>query len=288
MNISKYKIGPHTNLKLSEIKTTETRKFASKEEAEQQLAENIQRMAEFQSKLFAQDKYALLIILQAMDTAGKDGTIKHVMSGLNPQGTQVHSFKQPSMEELDHDYLWRAVKCLPERGQIGIFNRSYYEDVLVVRVHDLLNSQHIPSEKITGDIWKDRFRQIRNFERYLFENGILTIKFFLHISKEEQKNRLIERIEDKTKNWKFSAGDIAERGYWEEYQRCYQEAISETSTDQAPWYVLPADKKGFTRVLVSEIIVQTLQSLKLEYPVVDEAQERALGEFKMKLLNEDV
>ena len=218
-----------------------------------------------------------------MDTAGKDGTIKHVMSGLNPQSTHVHSFKQPSAEELNHDYLWRAIKRLPERGSIGIFNRSYYEDVLVVRVHDLIKKQQIPAKLITENIWKERFRQITDFEKYLFENGILVVKLFLHISKEEQKDRLIGRIDDKAKNWKFSAADIAERQFWEEYQHCYQEAISETSTNHAPWYVIPADKKWFARLLVSEIITQTMESLKLEYPVIDKAQSDVLKEFRQKL-----
>ena len=286
MDISTYKVKPHSDFLLSEIKTNETGLSELKNDSEKKMAENIQRMAEIQAKLYARDKYALLIIIQAMDTAGKDGTIKHVMSGLNPQGTQVHSFKQPSAEELNHDYLWRAVKCLPERGQIGIFNRSYYEDVLVVRVHDLIKNQQVPPELITAAIWKDRFRQIRDFEKYLYENGIITVKFFLHISKEEQKNRLIARIDDKTKNWKFSSADINERGYWEEYQRCYQEAISETSSKQAPWYIIPADKKWFARFMVSEIIVQTLETLKLDYPVIGKTQAKLLKEFKQKLLSE--
>ncbi len=283
MDISRYKIQSHSDLKLAEIKTNDSGSYGSREDAEKRLVDNIQKMAEYQSKLYAQDKYALLIIIQAMDTAGKDGTIKHVMSGLNPQSTHVHSFKQPSAEELNHDYLWRAIKRLPERGSIGIFNRSYYEDVLVVRVHDLIKKQQIPAKLITENIWKERFRQITDFEKYLFENGILVVKLFLHISKEEQKDRLIGRIDDKAKNWKFSAADIAERQFWEEYQHCYQEAISETSTNHAPWYVIPADKKWFARLLVSEIITQTMESLKLEYPVIDKAQSDVLKEFRQKL-----
>jgi len=286
MDISKYKIKPNADLNLSGVKTFDKEHSESKDLAEERLAENVQRMADIQGKLYAQNKYALLIIIQAMDTAGKDGTIKHVMSGLNPQSTHVHSFKQPSAEELDHDYLWRAVKSLPERGQIGIFNRSYYEEVLVVRVHDLIKFQQVPPKLVTDTIWNDRFRQIRDFEKYLYENGIVTVKFFLHISKEEQKNRLISRIDDKTKNWKFSAADVTERGYWEDYQRCYQEAISETTSEQAPWYVIPADKKWFARYLVSEIIVQTLEALKLDYPSIDKAQAELLEELKQKLLNE--
>jgi PPK2 family polyphosphate:nucleotide phosphotransferase len=286
MDISKYKIESHSELKLADIKANSSGSFDLREDAEKRLTENIQKMNEFQNKLYAQNKYALLIIIQAMDTAGKDGTIKHVMSGLNPQGTQVHSFKQPSVEELNHDYLWRAVKCLPERGSIGIFNRSYYEEVLVVRVHDLIKKQNIPAELITDNIWKDRFRQITDFERYLFENGTLVLKFFLHISKEEQKNRLIGRIDDKAKNWKFSPADITERQFWEEYQSCYQEAISETTTNNAPWYVIPADKKWFARLLVSEVIVQTLESLKLKYPKVDQEQSNALKDLREQLTND--
>ncbi len=284
MDISKYKIDHNSDLKLSGIKTDQTGQFDSKEDAEKKLVENVQRMTEIQSKLYAQDKYAVLIIFQAMDTAGKDGAIKHVMSGLNPQGTHVHSFKQPSVEELDHDYLWRATKNLPERGLIGIFNRSYYEDVLVVRVHDLIKNQQIPDEFITENIWKDRFRQIRDYERYLFENGIVTIKFFLHISKETQKERLLDRIDDKAKNWKFSAADLTERQYWDDYQRYYQDAINETSTKQAPWYVIPADKKWFARLMISEVIVKTMESLNLEYPTISKQQEEVLKGCKQKLM----
>ncbi len=286
MDISKYKVAHNSGFKLSDIKTNQTGKFNSKDEAENQLVENVERMSMLQGKLYAQDKYALLIIFQAMDTAGKDGTIKHVMSGLNPQATYVHSFKQPSVEELNHDYLWRASKNLPDRGLIGIFNRSYYEEVLVVRVHDLVKNQQIPKEFITKDIWKNRFRQIRDFERYLFENGTIILKFFLHISKEEQKKRLLERIDDKTKNWKFSAADIYERQYWEEYQHSYQEALSETSTKHAPWYIIPADKKWFARLLVSEAIVKTMTSLKLEYPAISKEQEEELKKCEQKLLEE--
>lgn len=284
MDISKYLAGFRSGLDLTKVKTKEDRLDGSKEQFENLLAENISRMSGYQEKLYAQNRYALLVIIQAMDTAGKDGTIKHVMSGLNPQGTHVHSFKQPSLEELDHDYLWRAVKNLPERGQIGIFNRSYYEEVLVVRVHDLIRNQQIPHELVTPDIWKDRFRQIRDFERYLFENGIVTVKFFLHISKEEQKNRLLERIDDETKRWKFAAADIKERSYWNDYQHCYQEAISETSTDYAPWYIIPADKKKFARLLVSEIINQALECMQLEYPRPDNSQEADLKRIRTELL----
>jgi PPK2 family polyphosphate:nucleotide phosphotransferase len=287
MDISKYKIEYKSNFKLSGIDTSQKGQFDLKNDAENQLAENVKRMSDLQNKLYAQDKYALLIIFQAMDTAGKDGSIKHVMSGLNPQATHVHSFKQPSVEELDHDYLWRAAKNLPERGLIGIFNRSYYEEVLVVRVHDLVKNQQIPIEFITDNIWNDRYRQIRDFENYLYENGTITIKFFLHISKEEQKKRLIERIDDKSKNWKFAASDIDERKYWEEYQRYYQETIRETSTKQSPWYVIPSDKKWFAHLMISEVIVKTMESLNLEYPAINKEQENILKECKQRLLSEE-
>ena len=286
MDISKVKVDQDSKIKLSKIDTNETFKYKNKEDATQKLEDNITRMAELQDMLYAQDKYSLLIILQAMDTAGKDGIVKHVMTGLNPQGTYVHSFKQPSAEELDHDYLWRANKHLPERGRIGIFNRSYYEEVLVVRVHNLIANQQLPPEVIKKDIWEDRYRQIRDYERYLAENGTAIIKIFLHISKKEQKERLLERIEDKSKNWKFSAADIKEREYWDDYQKCYGEAISETSTKKAPWYIVPADKKWFARLTVSEIIVKTMEELNLKYPQVNQEQIKMLGECKQKLLEE--
>jgi PPK2 family polyphosphate:nucleotide phosphotransferase len=243
----------------------------------------MQKMDELQAKLYAQDDYSILIIFQAMDTAGKDGAIKHVMSGLNPEGTEVWSFKVPSVEELNHDYLWRAHKAFPQRGQVGIFNRSYYEELLVVRVHDLVKKQKIPADLITKDIWEQRFRQIRDFEKYLIENGVILVKIFLHISKEEQKKRLLERINDKSKNWKFSEADLKEREYWEQYQECYEEAIRKTSTGKAPWYVVPADKKWFARLVISEIVAQTLESLKLKFPTLSGDQRRTLEESKKKL-----
>jgi PPK2 family polyphosphate:nucleotide phosphotransferase len=286
MDINKFLAEPDKKVKLSKIDTRDTGNFKSKEEAVIELDENIDRMAELQDKLYAQDKYSLLIVLQAMDTAGKDGIIKHVMKGLNPQGTSVESFKQPSAEELDHDYLWRVNKSLPERGQIGIFNRSYYEEVLVVKVHDLIKNQQLPKEVVSDKIWDKRYRQIRDYEKYLSENGTVIVKIFLHISKEEQKKRLLDRIEDTSKNWKFSAADIKERGYWDNYQECYEDAISETSTKYAPWYIIPADKKWYARLAVSEIIVKTLESLNLQYPEVGEEQLKVLEECKKKLLSE--
>ena len=243
-------------------------------------------MAELQDKLYAHNKYGILIILQAMDAAGKDSAIKHVMSGVNPQGTQVFSFKQPSKEELDHDYLWRTTKALPERGRIGIFNRSYYEEVLVVKLHNLIKYQRIPEEFVTKDIWKKRYRQIRDFEKYIYENGIVTLKFFLHVSKDEQKKRFIERLENPAKNWKFSTADLKERGYWDEYQKCYEEAIAETSTSHSPWYVVPADKKWFTRLVLSEVINKTLESLPLKYPQLKEEELKNIKLYKKQLLSE--
>lgn len=286
MDISEFKIAADKKVKLSEFDTSDTGKYDSKTEAQAKLEENIARMAELQDKLYAQDRYSVLIILQAMDTAGKDGAIKHAMRGLNPQGTYVQSFKQPSAEELDHDYLWRVNKHLPERGRIGIFNRSYYEEVLVVKVHNIIQVQQLPDEIKNENIWKDRYRQMRDYERYLTENGTVVVKIFLHISKEEQKERLLARIDDPSKNWKFSAADIKERQYWDQYQKCYEEAIEATSTDRAPWYIVPADKKWFARLAVSEIIVKTLEDLNIEYPSVSKDQLAVLEECKKKLLAE--
>lgn len=286
MNISDYAIHEGTKINLSEINTSSTGEYESKTEALAKLEENITLMAEMQDKLYAQNKYSLLIILQAMDTAGKDGIIKHVFKGVNPQGTYVQSFKQPSAEELDHDYLWRVNRHLPERGRIGIFNRSYYEEVLVVRVHNLIKTQQLPDACKTERIWEDRFRQIRDYERYLSENGTIIVKLFLHISKDEQKERLLKRIDDTSKNWKFSAADIKERAYWEQYQRCYEEAMEQTSCGHAPWYIIPANKKWFARLAASEIIVQTLQSLNLDYPTVEKEQLAILEECRKRLLGE--
>ena len=286
MKIEKFLAQPGEKINLSKISTDDTQKFADKSEANKILDENIEKMQELQNRLYASDKYSLLLIFQAMDAAGKDSTIKHVMSGLNPQGTQVFSFKKPSEEELDHGYLWRISKALPERGRIGIFNRSHYEEVLVVRVHDLIKYQKLPEEAMTNDIWQKRFEQINNFEKYLYENGTIILKFFLNVSKEVQKERFLERIEAKSKNWKFAEADLKERGFWKEYQKCYQEAISATSKDYAPWYIIPADKKWFMRLLVSEIIVKKLESLNLKYPELSKEQLQALEKCKQQLLNE--
>lgn len=260
-------------------------KKQDKPKAQEALATGIELLAQFQDRLYAHDRWALLLIFQAMDAAGKDGAIKHVMSGVNPQGCQVHSFKAPSPEELDHDYMWRCLKVLPNRGHIGIFNRSYYEDVLVVRVHpELLASQKVPPELITRRIWKERFEDIRTFERYLARNGVVVRKFFLHVSKGEQKRRFLERIENSEKNWKFSASDTAERAHWKDYMDAYEDMIQHTATEEAPWYVVPADNKWFTRVVVAAAVIETLAALDLKYPEVNAAQVRQLAAAKRVLM----
>jgi len=247
----------------------------------------VEVLAGLQDVLYAQDKWAVLLIFQAMDAAGKDGAIKHVMSGVNPQGCQVTSFKVPSEEELDHDFLWRCNKHLPERGRIGIFNRSYYEEVLVVRVHEqILQNQKLPPELITKHIWDERLEDIRHYEQYLNRNGVAICKFFLHVSKDEQKKRFLERIDEKDKNWKFSAGDVKERAYWKQYMNAYEEMIKATATPTAPWYVVPADHKSFARIVVSSAIIHTLNSLNLSYPTLTKEQEAALAGSKKLLLSE--
>jgi len=255
--------------------------------AKEGLHSDVLALAELQDMLYAQDRWAVLLIFQAMDAAGKDGVIKHVMSGVNPQGCQVVSFKGPSAEELDHDYLWRCTKQLPERGRIGIFNRSYYEEVLVVRVHEaLLQQQKLPPKLITKDIWADRFRDIRHFERYLSNNGVLIRKFFLHVSRKEQKKRFLERIDNPEKHWKFSASDVHERKYWHDYMAAYEDMIQHTATKHAPWYVVPADNKWFTRVVVASAIIDALASLDLHYPEVDTEKRKALALARQALLEE--
>ena len=260
--------------------------FKDKKDARKKLEKNIAELAEYQDILYAQDTYALLLIFQAMDAAGKDGAIKHVMSGVNPQGCQVYSFKSPSAEELDHDYLWRTNKVMPERGRIGIFNRSYYEEVLVVRVHpELLDHQKIPPAA-RENIWKRRYEQINNMEKYLSENGVVILKFFLNVSKEEQKKRFLERIDRPEKNWKFSTADAKERAFWDDYQKAYEDCLNRTSTEWAPWFVVPADNKWFTRLTVSAIIVRTLKQLNLRYPEVSEERRQELLEIR-KLLEDE-
>lgn len=255
--------------------------------AEQALSQSTDKIAKMQSKLYAQDVYGVLILFQALDAAGKDGTIAHVMSGINPQGCEVTAFKNPSAEELDHDYLWRSARKLPERGRIGIFNRSYYEEVLVVRVHpELLKKQKLPKEVMTKTFWKDRFDQINNFEKYLVDNGIEVIKIFLNVSKGEQKNRLLKRIDNPEKNWKFSAADLKERKFFDEYIKAYEDCINNTSTKWAPWYIVPADHKPSTRLIVSEIIGSRIKDLNLHYPRVSKEDRAALLEAKAELETE--
>jgi len=249
----------------------------TKDEASAALAKGIAQLAEFQDKLYAQDRYSLLVLFQALDAAGKDGTIKHVMSGLNPQGCDVHSFKAPSAEELDHDYLWRCVKALPERGRIGIFNRSYYEEVLVARVHpQILDGQKLPESLKDKNIWKRRFEEINNFERYLVHNGTVVLKFFLNVSKQEQKGRFLGRIDEPEKNWKFSASDAAERAFWKDYRAAYEDVFRHTSTKWAPWVIIPADDKRFMRLAVAHGIYRSLKGLRLRYPAVSDERRAEL------------
>lgn len=256
-------------------------KSEDKPKAKEALEWGVNVLAELQDKLYAQDRWSVLLIFQAMDAAGKDGAIKHVMSGINPQGCQVFSFKAPTSEDLDHDFLWRCIKCLPERGRIGIFNRSYYEETLVVRVHkEILEKQKLPEKLVTKNIWDERFQDIRNFEKYLTRNGVIVRKFFLHVSNEEQKKRFLERIENPEKNWKFSSTDAKERGHWDDYMKAYEDMIRNTATKDSPWYVVPADNKWFTRLVVSAAVIDSLASLGLEYPEVGKEKLKELAEAK--------
>jgi len=273
--------------RLKDIDPDDTLDFTSEDKprAKEALANGVEVLAELQGRLYAQDNWAMLLMFQAMDAAGKDGAIKHVMSGVNPQGCQVFSFKSPTSEDLDHDYLWRCVKCLPERGRIGIFNRSYYEETLVVRVHrEFLEKQKIPPDLVTKDIWDERFQDIRSFERYLSRNGVCIRKFFLHVSRKEQKKRFLERIEQPEKNWKFSANDAKERRYWDDYMQAYEDTIRNTATKAAPWYVVPADNKWFTRVVVAAAVIEALDDLDLEYPKVPDSKLKELAAAKKELL----
>lgn len=272
-----YRIDHGKSFRLKDFGPADTAKHLTKEKAEELLQDDIAQLADLQDKLYAQNQWALLLIFQAMDAAGKDGLIKHVMSGVNPQGVKVHSFKQPSAEELNHDFLWRAGWRLPERGDIGIFNRSYYEEVLVVRVHqEFLAKQHLPPTLVTKDIWKERMEDMCRFENFLTRNGIVVRKFFLNLSKEEQKRRFLKRLDEPEKNWKFSDADVRERQYWDDYMNAYEEMIQQTATPHAPWYVVPADHKWFTRLAVGSAIIETLKELKLSYPKVDPARRKAL------------
>jgi len=276
--LRRYRIEDGRKFRLKDFDPGETAELDVKERAKEILQEGVERLADLQDKLSAQDQWALLLVFQAMDAAGKDGTIKHVMSGVNPQGTEVHSFKGPSAEELDHDFLWRTNKKLPERGRIGIFNRSYYEEVLVVRVHpEILRKQKVPPALVGKKIWDERFEDIAANEKYLSRNGVAIIKFFLHVSKDEQKKRFLERLEKPEKNWKFSKADASEREHWDEYQAAYEEMIKRTATKEAPWYVVPADNKWFSRLLVAAAVIHRMESLDLAYPVVDEAKKKDLA-----------
>jgi PPK2 family polyphosphate:nucleotide phosphotransferase len=282
-----FRVSKGKNFRLKDVDPDDTLEFtkeADKPRSKEVLAMGVTALAELQDKLYAQDKWAVLLIFQAMDAAGKDGAIKHVMSGVNPQGCEVYSFKSPSAEDLDHDYLWRCMKDLPNRGHIGIFNRSYYEEVLVVRVHpEFLAKQKMPPKLVGKKIWGQRFEDIRDFEQYLSRNGVVVRKFFLHVSKKEQKRRFLERIDDPLKNWKFSANDANERDYWDDYMEAYEQMIQETATKEAPWYVVPADNKWFTRVVVAGAVIETLDSLDLAYPKVDEGKLKELAAAKKKL-----
>ena len=285
--IKRYRVKNGRKFRLRDIDPRDTGGYASefKKEAKALVQKSVALLSEMQEKLYAQDHWAVLLVFQAMDAAGKDGTIKHVMSGVNPQGCQVHSFKAPSYEELDHDFLWRTVRPLPERGRIGIFNRSYYEEVLVVRVHpELLARQHLPPRLVTKDIWNQRFDDINNFERYLANNGVAICKFFLHVSREEQKRRFLERIDHPEKNWKFELGDVRERQHWDDYMKAYEDMIRNTASKHAPWFVVPADNKWFTRMVVASAVVDTLQGLDLAFPKIDAKRREELAAARAALL----
>jgi len=284
MKIKQYCVNNGKDFNLGDFKTDDAGGKSKGTKVDAAIQQNVEALAKLQDVLYAHNKYGILVILQAMDAAGKDGAIKHIMSGFNPQGVEVTPFKVPSVEELDHDYLWRSHECLPERGSIAIFNRSYYEDVLVVKVHNLLASQNLPDNLVNQDIWQDRYRQLRDYERYMHENGIVVIKLFLHVSKEEQAKRLLERIDDPAKNWKFSAGDLNERKFWTQYQDAYAEMIQATATEHAPWYIIPADHKWYSRLLISEILVQVLKQLPLKYPELAEAEKAALAGYRQQLI----
>jgi len=285
-------VKPGSKVNLSDYDTRYTGGFNDKEDAAEMLAKDVARLAELQDMLYAMNKYSLLVVFQAMDAAGKDGTIKHVMTGVNPQGCNVTSFKQPSVVELEHDFLWRITKAMPKRGMIAIFNRSHYEEVLVTRVHpEYIVSQNIPGaetvKKIDKKFWQKRYEIINNFEKQAYENGTIILKFFLHLSKDEQKKRFLARIDEPEKNWKFSRGDVKERELWDKYMEAFEQAIENTSTDYAPWYIIPADRKWFMRAAVGDIIVGALEKMDLAYPTINEKEKQELQEAKTLILNED-
>ena len=282
-----YRVRNGRTFRLKDVDPDDTGPIKSRSKAERWLARGVASLARLQEKLYAQDSWGLLLIFQAMDAAGKDGTIKHVMSGVNPEGCQVYSFKAPSAEELDHDFLWRTNRCLPERGRIGIFNRSYYEETLVVRVHPkALDTQKLPATFVTKRIWDERFEDIRAFERYATRNGIAIRKFFLHVSRKEQKRRFLRRLDLKSKNWKFSTADVKERELWRDYMRAYEQTIRHTSSDYAPWYVVPANHKWFTRLVVVGAIIDALEEMQLAFPRVDRAKRKELAAVRRRLEDE--
>jgi len=285
----KYRVDDPDKFRIDEWDSADTGKLdIEKKEAKDLLAEGVERLSDLQERLYAQDRWAMLLIFQAMDAAGKDSVIEHVMKGVNPQGCEVHSFKQPSQEELDHDFMWRTNRRLPERGKIGIFNRSYYEEVLVVRVHPgLLAKEKMPAKLVTKDIWKERFKDIRAFERYLARNGTVILKFFLHVSKEEQKRRFLERIDNPAKNWKFAMGDVEERKLWDDYMAAYEDMIRNTSRPEAPWFVVPADNKWFTRLVVAAEVVEALDDLNLKFPSVTGQARGELAKARKILMKSD-
>jgi PPK2 family polyphosphate:nucleotide phosphotransferase len=282
-----YRVDNGKKFRLKEFEPDDTSGVKSRKQAEKVLPLGIERMVDLQDKLYAQDRWAILLIFQAMDAAGKDGAIKHVMSGVNPQGCQVYSFKQPSAEELDHDFMWRTNKCIPERGRIGIFNRSYYEEVLVVRVHkEMLEREKMPPSLVTKNIWNERFADINAYEQYLSRNGVVIRKFFLNLSRDEQKRRFLKRLDEPDKNWKLSSADVAERERWPEYMTAYEEMIQQTATPHAPWYVVPANNKWYTRLVVAAAIVHAMDDLNLHYPTVDADKRKELKAARAALEHE--
>ncbi|MGB7594323.1 MAG: polyphosphate kinase 2 family protein [Erysipelotrichaceae bacterium] len=286
MNLKDFMFDGSKKFKIEEFDTNQSGEFKNREEAESTHAERILELQGLQERLYAENKEGVLIIFQAMDAAGKDGAVKYVMSGINPAGVSVYNFKVPTSEEMDHDYLWRAMKAAPERGKICIFNRSYYEDVLVVKVHNLQVNADLPERVKTKDIFEKRYEQIRNYEKHLYENGFRIIKIFLDISKDEQKKQFLQRIDDPSKNWKFADGDIAERDYWDDYMKAYQDAINATGTKEIPWYVVPSDKKWFAHALIADIILKTMEEINPKYPEIDETRRTKLVEFRRKLMAE--
>src|SRR5687767_1607051 len=285
---SRFRVSGGRRVRLKDYPTNWTGEPRDEAQGHAMLAEGVRRLSKMQERLYAQNTHSLLIIFQAMDAAGKDGTIRHVMSGINPQGTQVFSFKAPSPEEQDHAYLWRSMKAVPERGRIGVHNRSHYEEVVVARVHpEILQGQQLPEEmKQDKKIWQERFAHINDFERYLSENGTVVLKFFLHVSRKEQKKRFLERIADPSKNWKFSAADVRERGFWADYMKAYEDVFTHTSTEWAPWHLIPADNKAFMRLAVASIIAETMEGLTLDYPMLSAAKKRELSAAKRLLMAE--